>query len=287
MIPSITGSESDDPLATITPTTLRLYERLPEYVRVADATEGGDIDRPLLRYLSTVADSAGEVEQTLDRIDPAVNGRSDLVNAATADSDWLYWLAGLLSVANPRRYTEAELRALLVSASDRWGSVGTLKSILDTVIDATATTVVATRRWTGPFGIRLNYIGAATYGSIDSMPGTYDELFHGPTYDDFGPDTTNLHPLAVGAVLDAANVRPAGHSLWLASRADPVRRDAAGARPLLHWWGAESAGLESLVVNALDAHDVVVDGEYELTGSGWKARHGRAGAAIHLALNYR
>lgn len=44
----------------------RVYDGLPEYLRTADDAQAGD--RPLLRYLSTLLDQAGAVEQLLDRV---------------------------------------------------------------------------------------------------------------------------------------------------------------------------------------------------------------------------
>lgn len=53
----------------VTPFTERLYGRLPEYLRDADAAQTTGGGYPLLRYLSAVTDEAGKIEAVLSRLD--------------------------------------------------------------------------------------------------------------------------------------------------------------------------------------------------------------------------
>lgn len=53
----------------VTPFTERLYARLPEYLRIADAQESSGGGYPLLRYLSGASDEAGKIAEMLERID--------------------------------------------------------------------------------------------------------------------------------------------------------------------------------------------------------------------------
>ena len=83
------------------PTAERIWGRLPEYVRVADASQ----QWAMKSWLSGVTDRLGEVATLFDRInfvqpfDGGVPGdTSDLVNPTTADAAWLPWLAQLVGV---------------------------------------------------------------------------------------------------------------------------------------------------------------------------------------------
>lgn len=100
---------------TVEPFTRRVYDRLPELYRDADAP-----DRQLLRFLSLVGDQAGALERLFDRIDytppdegGAPGGTSDLTDPATADPAWLPWLAQLVGVTlNPALPIPAQRNAI-------------------------------------------------------------------------------------------------------------------------------------------------------------------------------
>jgi len=94
------------PRPAVSATTTRIYERLPEFYRVADEEQGaGPNGYPLLRYLSLIADQLGDLETLVDRVayfppdEGGVPGdTSDLTDPATADLGWLGWLGQLVGV---------------------------------------------------------------------------------------------------------------------------------------------------------------------------------------------
>lgn len=108
------------------PTTERLYARLPEHYRVADARQTGP-DWPLLRYLSLVGDRAGELEDLLDRIDyvppedgGAAGDTSDLVDADQASPAWLPWLAQLVGIELDTSEPLTTQRARITGVEPTW-----------------------------------------------------------------------------------------------------------------------------------------------------------------------
>lgn len=92
--------------------TERLYLRLPEFFRVADADHGW----PLKTYISLVGDVAGEAEELVD--DWLDNGT--LADPVTAEAEWLPWLAQHVGVALSASLTEAEQRDAIQYASAGW-----------------------------------------------------------------------------------------------------------------------------------------------------------------------
>lgn len=117
------------PAPTVHAHTGRLYDRLPEFYRDADANLAGAPGYPLLRFLSLIADQAGKVEDTLNRVDPAVGG--DLTSADRADLAWLPWLAQVVGLVSfPANLTEAEKRnAIRHAANGRYA--GTRQALAD------------------------------------------------------------------------------------------------------------------------------------------------------------
>lgn len=102
---------------TVHPHTGRLYDRLPELYRDADANPVSGLDYQLLRFLSLMADQTGKVEDTLDRVDPDRGG--DLTNADRADLAWLPWLAQVVGLVTfPSELSEVEQRNAVRHASN-------------------------------------------------------------------------------------------------------------------------------------------------------------------------
>lgn len=108
------------------PTTQRIYDRLPEHYRTADADQV-DPDYPLLRFLALIGDQLGELEDLVDRVDylpPDEGGlpgdTSDLVDATTADAAWLPWLAQLVGAVLPPGLSEAAQRDAVQFAPGGW-----------------------------------------------------------------------------------------------------------------------------------------------------------------------
>jgi hypothetical protein len=106
---------------TVTATTERLYERLPEVYRVGDlAQTTGPDGYPLLRYLSLMGDVLGGLEVLLDRLDDTEEHPSDLLSATGADAGWLRWLGQLVGVAMPPGLSEEAQREAVATASAGW-----------------------------------------------------------------------------------------------------------------------------------------------------------------------
>jgi post-segregation antitoxin (ccd killing protein) len=133
----------------VSATTLRLYNRLPEFYRQADARQP---DWPLLRFLSLVVDQLGELEVLYDRIDfvsvndgGAPGDTSDLVNPATADTNWLRWLAQLVGVDLSGLSAVADQRAAIASASSGWqaGTKGAIAAAAQSILTGGRYTKVA------------------------------------------------------------------------------------------------------------------------------------------------
>lgn len=101
----------------------RLYERLPEHYRTADAAA----DYPLYRWLAGICRELSMVEALRRRIDfVSVNDggepgdTSELVDPEVADASWLRWLAQLVGVPYNPSDTEASIRDAIQFASSGW-----------------------------------------------------------------------------------------------------------------------------------------------------------------------
>lgn len=105
---------------TVGVTTERLYARLPEFYRDADAP----LDYPLLRYESLVADQASELEVIADRLD------TDLADPLLADDGWLDWLAQAVGVRLNPAMTPAERRDAVAYSPNGWRA-GTRQAVAD------------------------------------------------------------------------------------------------------------------------------------------------------------
>lgn len=116
-----------------TPTTERLYLRLPEYIRLSDARN----DYLLKRWVSCTVDAQGDIDLLMNRInyttvpDGGLPGeKSDLVDPYTADAAWLPWLAQLVGINLPLRLTEMERRDAIFFATSGY-KVGTKRAVAD------------------------------------------------------------------------------------------------------------------------------------------------------------
>jgi hypothetical protein len=109
-------------------TTLRLYNRLPAIYRDADATAGEPPnDFPLLRWIASIVDQAGDLETLVDRIAPPAS--SALTDPSTADAGWLPWLAQLVGARVTAGTPVDQQRAAILSAVGGW-QAGTRSSIV-------------------------------------------------------------------------------------------------------------------------------------------------------------
>lgn len=116
-----------------TPTTERLYERLPEFLRLADRRN----DWVMKRWLSSIVDRQGAVDTLLSRIDyysvpdgGEFGDTSDLVDPLKADESWLPWLGQLVGVRVDPGLTLTEKRDAVRFASAGWRA-GTKAAVAD------------------------------------------------------------------------------------------------------------------------------------------------------------
>lgn len=115
------------PRPTVSALTDRLYDRLPAVYRDADEPQ----DFPLLRWLSLLVDQAGEVDVLHDRIVPDnVADLSELADPATADLNWLPWIAQMVGVRLPRDVTGQAARDAVQFASSGYRG-GTKAAVAD------------------------------------------------------------------------------------------------------------------------------------------------------------
>ncbi len=194
------------PEPTVSKTTRRLYDRLPEMYRTVDRDARGDF--PLLRYLSVATGQAGAAEALLDRMDcltpdevreagaeaPPGPQTSHLVDPAEADAEWLPWLAQLVGARLRGGLTEADRRASIANAVGGW-QAGTRAGIV----------AAAQQALTGP-----RYVTLANHHGGDPFAIGVTTL---------APETAS--PAAVLAAVQEANAKPAGivltHTYYAAS----------------------------------------------------------------------
>lgn len=114
------GDESEGFVPGIT--TNRLYERLPEFYRVADLTVPGD--RPLLRFISLITDQVSDLEEVVDRL------AAQMADPTLADDAWLDWLAQHVGVTLAPGLSVAERRNSVLYSASGWRA-GTKDGIKD------------------------------------------------------------------------------------------------------------------------------------------------------------
>ena len=116
---------------TVHPFTRRIYDELPEFYRDADLDDGTPNGRPLLRFVSLIGDQLGDVEDLVDRLDPAPRGGSQLHDAQRAGAAWLPVQAPLLGVAFlPPGLPVADQRNIIGGAVSGWRA-GTRQALTD------------------------------------------------------------------------------------------------------------------------------------------------------------
>lgn len=98
-------------------TTERLYARLPDIYRREDANQSWQFKK----YLSGAVDQASDIDTLIERFsftppeDGVADDTSDLVDPATADQEWLPWLAQLVGVKLVPSDTVAQWRTRIAS----------------------------------------------------------------------------------------------------------------------------------------------------------------------------
>lgn len=105
----------------VTATTARLYGRLPEMYRTADALQTPDF--PLLKYLAGLVDQAGAIEEMYEAID-------ELADPAVAPIAHLAWIAQHVGARLDPAMTEQEKRDAILFAPSGWRA-GTTQAIAD------------------------------------------------------------------------------------------------------------------------------------------------------------
>lgn len=115
------------PRPDVSDLTDRLYDRLPALYRDADEP----LDFPLLRWLSLLLDQAGEVDTLHNRLAPVgLTDISELANPATANLEWLPWLAQMVGVRLPPNVTGQAARDAVQFASSGYRG-GTKAAVAD------------------------------------------------------------------------------------------------------------------------------------------------------------
>lgn len=123
-------------------TAERIWARLPEYIRVADAGQ----QWAMKSWLSGVTDRLGEVTTLLDRINfvqpfdgGAPGDTSDLVDPVAADAAWLPWLAQLVGVKLGPTLNVAGQRTAIASAASgfRAATKGAIVAAAQTLLTGT------------------------------------------------------------------------------------------------------------------------------------------------------
>ncbi len=122
---------------SVTRITELVYERLPDYVRDADAASGG---YELKRYLAALLEPNADVVRLFDATDPdtSVTGTCELANPAAADSRWLAWLGWLVGI-DTANLSDADRRDAVAHAStlQRRGSAAAIRKAVARTLTGT------------------------------------------------------------------------------------------------------------------------------------------------------
>ncbi len=205
---------------TVSATTQRLWDRLPEVYREADALERTGGGYPLLRFLSLYGDQLDEVRVIFDRIDynslseGVVGDRSQLLDPATADASWLPWMAQVYGVTLAPGLTVAEQRTALAAGASGW-SAGSKNSILAAVRPVLSGERLVTIEPNDPFAAvadrpfsivvhtRHSETGVLTWEGLESTYRDWSEIDAVGTWE-------GLNPRDVDTAIRRAGVLPAG-----------------------------------------------------------------------------
>lgn len=146
---------------TYGPATERMYARLPEFYRDADAEQTWDY--PFKRFISAGTQGLDDAETLITRLDPATNtGTSDLADPLTADLAWLPWLAQLVGVRIEPSFSEAERRDAV-----RFASSGFRAGTKEALVNAAKTALTGTKTATiHDHTSETSEIGAATVWDV-------------------------------------------------------------------------------------------------------------------------
>lgn len=190
----------------VTPTTARMYMRLPAFYRDDDTVQA--YDRPLLRYLAAMVDQAGLAEFLADRIAPPA--ASALTDPWSADEAWLPWLGSLVGlrltwpladVAEAR----AQIAAAMTSAAPR-GSRGAIANVVKPVLSGTQQ-VTVTDHDGGQWFIEVNTLASQ---SPPSLSGTVGFIWG---TSDWGTTTQWEDPDPIVQLIDQSGQKPAGFQI--------------------------------------------------------------------------
>jgi hypothetical protein len=134
------------PEPVYTATTERLYARLPELYRLADAGQ----DYKLKRYLSAAVDRLGAIELLADRI-----AAGALTDVNLADDRWLPFIGQLVGVTLDPKLTPVERRDAVRYAPSGWraGTKGAVADAAKSELTGTRYAVVRDHSLPGTGGI--------------------------------------------------------------------------------------------------------------------------------------
>jgi hypothetical protein len=118
-------------IPAVSESSLRFYDRLPEFYRTADAQNG----YPLLKYIALIMEQVADWEALIGRL---FDG--ELGDPVLSDDAWLDWIAQLVGVALTPGMSVAARRDAVSSASSGWR-----KGSKSAVADAAKTALTGTK----------------------------------------------------------------------------------------------------------------------------------------------
>lgn len=224
----------------VSPTTARWYMRLPDMYRnddrafttplvatqtfgnydAGDSYDSGDSydapstitvgnvttpDRPLLRYMSTLGDQIGNVENIIDRIGASP---SALTDPAIADAAWLPWLGQLVAARLTLPIGDIEAaRAQIATALTgiRRGSAQALVGIVQPVLSGTQQVQIIPNFGGNPWFLGVNTLSSQTPGSLTGIGLQWDN----GTWDNAEWE----EPDPVVSLLQNADNKPVGYQI--------------------------------------------------------------------------
>lgn len=98
-------------MPVVSASTLRFYDRLPEFYRVADSQNS----YPLLKFIALIMEQVADWEDLIDRL-----FAGELGDPVLADDAWLDWMAQLVGATLTPGMSTATRRDAVSSASSGW-----------------------------------------------------------------------------------------------------------------------------------------------------------------------
>ena len=219
----------------VSATTARLYDRLPDCYRNADAQAPGQgagastTSYPLLRWLSLLVDQAGAIETLINRFTSPTS--SALTDPTLADDSWLPWLGQLVGVNLPSPVPDSTAARALIANAISGTPAGSRQSIIasvQAVLTGTRTVTVTDHDSGNPWQIQVATLLAESPGGAAGFEWGSSEWGAG--------SATWSSPTGTGSIIGQQGFEW-GRSEWSTGSATWANPD-----PIV-WW-LESNGLE-------------------------------------------